>query len=85
MSLKPLTLDAFRATAAPVSDALWAVICEEGVDFAPREAFTAYDGEWVLHEADGKWWPHAWWYKPVGHATRESAEADLHAWRNEFV
>lgn len=85
MSLKPMTLEEFRATAAPVSDALWAVICEEGVDFAPRSAFTAYDGEWVLHEADGKWWPHAWWYKPVGHATREEAEADLHNWRNEFV
>lgn len=85
MSLKPMTLDEFRATAAPVNDEVWQALCEEGANPARREAFTAYDGEWVLHEAAGKWWPHAWWYAPRPHDTREEAEADLHKWRNEFV
>jgi hypothetical protein len=79
-----MTLDEFRATAHPVSDETWTAILD-GVDNpAPRSAFTEYGTGWVLHEEDGKFWPHAWWYSPRPHATRESAEADLNEWRKEF-
>lgn len=80
-----MTLDEFRATAAPCHDALWAVILDNVENPAPRDKFTVYDGEYVLHEADEKFWPHAWWYSPVPYATKAEAEAVLHEWRKEWI
>lgn len=79
-----MTLDEFRATARPITDETWQAVLDGVPDPAPREAFTEYATGYVIHEADGKWWPHAWWYAPAPHDTRESAEIGLHKWRAEF-
>lgn len=80
-----MTLDEFRATAAPITAAIWAHLCEEGLTPAPQSAHTSYDGEYVLYEMDGQFWPFAWWYKPVSYATKAEAEAVLYEWRKEWV
>ena len=79
-----MTLDEFRATTHPVSDETWAAVLDGVSDPAPRTSFTEYGGGYVLHEADGKFWPHAWWYPPVPYDTRAEAEKVLFDWRAEF-
>lgn len=81
-----MTYAEFLATAAPVSDAIWAILQQEDcTDGLPREAFTMYAGEYALHESDGGFYPHAWWYRPVRKATRQEAEAVLWEWRKEWL
>lgn len=80
------TIEDFRQTRAPISDELWAVLqAEDATEGQPREAFFMYGEEYVLHEADGGFFPHAWWYRPVRKETREEAEAVLWEWRKEWV
>lgn len=81
-----MTYEQFIATRAPVSDEIWAILQQEDVtEGHPREAFFEYAGEYVLHEADGEYFPHAWWYRPAARATRAEAEAVLWKWRAEWV
>lgn len=81
-----MTYEQFVASRAPVSDELWGVLLEGGVtDGLPRSVFFAYGGEYVLHEAGGCFWPHAWWYRPASRETRAEAEAVLWEWRKEWV
>lgn len=82
-----MTIEEFRATASPVDDRIWDTLQREDVVPAgvPREAFTMYDGEYVLHEADGKYWPHAWWYAPVPKDSLTEAEEVLYEWRKEWI
>lgn len=81
-----MTYAEFVATAAPVSDAIWAILQQEDVtDGHPREAFTMYAGEYVLHTDGASWFPHAWWYRPVAKCHREDAEAVLWEWRKEWI
>lgn len=80
-----MTYEEFIAGAAPCSEAFYAELCEWVENPAPREAFTVYPGGYVLHEANGQFFPHAWWYEPVAKATRAEAEAVLWEWRAEWV
>ena len=81
-----ITYEEFAAGARPVSDEVWDEIVSD--DLSPgvaREHFVEYPCGHAMYFNDGKWWPMAWWYKPVAHTTKESAEADLFKWYNEFV
>ncbi len=80
-----MTFEEFRATRKPVTDEAWAVIVEVIQFPLARSAYFEYDTEVVLHEADGAFYPHTWWYTPNAHATLEAAERDLFAWRAEFL
>lgn len=80
-----MTLDEFRATASPITDALWLHLCEGDLTQCQRSAHTMYDGEYVLYEKDGQFWPFAWWYKPAPYPTKERAEEVLYEWRKEWV
>ena len=84
-ALAPLSLDVFRASAHPPTDAEWAEIVEACSPTFPRDAFVCYAEGWTLHRDGDTWFPHAWWYAPVAKATLAEAEADLLAWRDEFV
>lgn len=81
-----ITFEEFVAGSRPISNELWEQI--ESQNLAPgvsRENVVEYPGGNAMYFNDGKWWPFAWWYAPVAHATKESAEADLFKRYNEFV
>ena len=83
-----MTITEFLASRAPVSDAVWGMLGEEDCRYGqPRSAFFQYgEGEeqYVLYEADGGFWPLAWWYAPVRRESLTEAEAVLWNWRAEF-
>lgn len=79
-----MNLDEFRATARPVNDEEWPAIPEGISNPVSREAFIAYAEGYVLHEYAEKFWPHAWWYSPVGYDSKQHAEDVLFQWRAEF-
>lgn len=81
-----ITFEEFVAGARPVSDEVWGEIVDG--DLAPgvaRENFVEHPGGTAMYFHEGQWWPFAWWYKPVAHATKESAQVDLFKWYNEFA
>lgn len=82
-----MAFEEFRATRKPATPETLEAFRVEGIDL-PEEAKVFQYGEdadgWCLHEFDGGFWPHAWWYRPNRHETLESAEKDLFAWRAEF-
>jgi hypothetical protein len=81
-----MTREEFIASARPVSDEIWQVMGEEGVQpEGGRETVTEYGGEYVLHVQDGQYFPHAWWYAPAPKATLQEAEETLWQWRQEWV
>ena len=80
-----MKIEELQATRKPVSDVTWAILVEEGVtEGLPREVFWEYAEGYVLHERDGGFWPHAWWYAPVRKETLAEAEEVLLAWRKEM-
>ena len=80
-----MTLDEFRATRRPATPEMLEALAQEGVDL-PEGAvpFEYADGN-LLHERDGGFWPHAWWYAPVRRETLAEAEEVLFNWRAEFI
>ena len=81
-----ITYEEFAAGARPVSDEVWEEI--ESESLAPgvaRENVVEYPCGHAMYFHEDQWWPMAWWYKPVAHDTKKSAEADLFKWYNEFV
>jgi len=44
-----------------------------------------YADGYAIHEEDGKFWVHAWWYAPRPYDTLEEAEEELYPWYLEFV
>lgn len=85
-----LDLEAFRATKRPCDDTTWAQIVEaellRDIPTLTQAACTIYGAEcWLIHEQDGKFFVHAWWYAPLSYDTLEEAEAKLHPWYLEFV
>lgn len=81
-----MTITEFLATRAPVSDEIWAALqAEDATDGLPREAFWMYDGAYVLHEHEGGYFPHAWWYAPVRKDSLIAAETVLWEWRKEWT
>ena len=81
-----MTLEEFRATRQPCSDEMWAEIQEAYTpeDMPTRETVFQYADGFIIHEADGQFFPHAWWYAAVARDTRAAAEESLHKWRAEF-
>ncbi|UXO93724.1 hypothetical protein Pan1_09 [Pseudanabaena phage Pan1] len=80
-----MTLEQFVATRRECDESTFAEMQEVlGDDMPARETCSVYADGYLIHEAEGKFWPHAWWYSPVAHDTRESAEANLHKWYLEF-
>lgn len=89
-----LDFAAFRATKSPASDEFWEVI-KDFIDTdngaIPRTAFHVYganaddQGGCLIHEAEGQFWVHAWWYAPLPYATLAEAEEQLYPWYLEFV
>lgn len=81
-----LDIEAFRKTRRQPTDAEWADISETlGPSGPARETCFLYIDNYLLHEADGLFWPHAWWYAPVGMDRREDAEAALFEWQKEWL
>ena len=83
-----MDITTFLATRQPVSDEVWRMLQDEDVTYdQPREAFFMYGegNEWyVLHEKDGGYFPHAWWYTPARKESLIEAETVLWNWRAEF-
>ena len=81
-----MTVTEFFASRAPISDEIWDVLLQEAeTDGLDRSQFFMYAGEYVLHEHDGKFFPHAWWYAPVAKDSLVEAESVLWEWRKEWV
>lgn len=81
-----ITFEEFVAGSRPISDELWGLIESEDLSSGvAREHFVEYPGKNAMYFDDGKWRPFAWWYPPVAHDTKESAQADLFKWYNQFV
>lgn len=78
-----LTFKEFHETKAPMNDELWKYITTEA-PVPSREACHVYADSCLVHEADGQFWVHAWWYPPVGYPTLEVAEVALYAWYSEL-
>lgn len=51
----------------------------------PREQIFMYAEGFIIEETGTLFFPHAWWYSPVSKDTREQAEKELYAWRNEWT
>ena len=80
-----MDLNKFRALAHPVSDETWAEIQKEGTCYGvAREDFTEYAQGYVLYKKGAGFFPVAWWYAPVPHASLEKAEESLLEWWREF-
>lgn len=85
-----LTFDQFRATRRPCDDKTWIDIVDSGlVDDIPsltQSAVTIYtETAFMIHEEDGKFFVHAWWYAPLAYDSLEEAEAKLYPWYEEFA
>lgn len=87
MSDPTMTLDAFRATAAPISDELWAAMQEAygPGHTTPRAFHVEYADGNVMYFHEEKWHTCSWWYSPVGRESLAAAEEDLYKWRAEFL
>ena len=88
-SLPKMDLATFVASKHAPTDAEWLdlmeAFAEEGRAAPARDACICYaDGFLIELRSDALFYVHAWWYAPNGHATIESAEADLHRWRQEW-
>lgn len=86
-----LSLDEFRATRrqpTPVEFVYTqASLIPDCTDFAKveRTDCRVYAEGYMIHEAFGQFWVHAWWYPPLPYATLEEAEAKLYPWYLEFA
>jgi len=82
-----MTFEEFKASRRPITDEMWEEL--EKADArdpgTPREAYWQYGEGYVLHERDGGYWPHAWWYAPVRRETLAEAESNLWEWRKEWT
>lgn len=80
-----LDLASFRATRRPCDDATWNELTSEGlVDGLTQSQCFLYADGYMIHEAEGKFWVHAWWYSPLAYDSLEVAETKLHPWYLEF-
>lgn len=85
-----LTLDEFRATKAPCDDVTWNFMQQDGGFTMARDVCSVYatdaeGGGYLIHEDGGKFYVHAWWYKPIGYDDLATAEARLYDWYLEWA
>ena len=71
--------------ASRVSSASLSLDMAEYVETPGAVAFHVYADAYLIHEADGLFWVHAWWYAPLSYATLAEAEAELFLWYCEFT
>ena len=84
-----MNLTEFRATRRACDDKTWIEIVDAGlVDDVPtltQSNAHIYANGYMIHEHDGQFYVHAWWYAPIAYDDLETAEAKLHPWYLEFV
>ncbi len=87
-TLVKLDLAAFVATkhqpSAQEFSELVKAFAEEGRSISAQEACILYADGFLIEVRADRFYPYAWWYPPIQHSTLESAEADLHKWRQEW-
>ncbi len=77
-------LAAFRATKRACDDATWAEIQDDIGSAIPQSAVLLYADGYAIHELEGRFFVHAWWYSPIAYDTLEEAEMKLHPWYLEW-
>ena len=84
-----MTLEQLVATRTKPTPEQYAFMKEHAEVKAERENCAVYgddpENPYLIEKREDGFYPHAWWYAPVRHDTLESAEHDLHRWRNQFV
>lgn len=83
-----MTYEEFVASCRKPNDAEWSEILNiatEGGQRINREQCRLYAEGYLIELKTDGYYPHAWWYAPTRHATREEAEKTLFDWRKEWV
>lgn len=78
------TFEEFAKTERPITEEVFKELCDEGGFNIPKEDCLEFDEGYVIHQAGGQWYVHAWWYAPKSYKAKDEAIKELYRWYGEF-